>query len=206
MPVDFISAAEETRLIVRIGEWVIKEGCNQAKKWQSQHNCSIELSVNVSPKQFKTGGICKIVSDALAESGLQPSLLTLEVTEELFLNDTENNLKIIARLKQIGVKIAIDDFGIGYSSLSYIKLFNPDKLKIDRSFIKDIHNNSESNAIVNAIIAMSSSLNIQVVSEGVESLEISNLLKSKSCDSEQGYYYSKPIPSEKFDAWISNYK
>lgn len=105
----------------------------------------------------------------------------------------------------MGVKIAIDDFGIGYSSLSYIKLFNPDKLKIDRSFIKDILDNSESSIIVNAIIAMASSLKIQVVSEGVETLEVSNLLKSKNCDSEQGYYYSKPVSSQNFDVWLSNY-
>lgn len=177
-PIDFIPLAEETGIIVPIGEWVIQQGCKQAAKWQRFDKEPVEISINVSPKQFKTSDICKIVADSLADSGLKPSLLTLEVTEELFLNDTDHNLKIIAKLKQMGVKIAIDDFGIGYSSLSYIKLFNPDKLKIDRSFIKDILDNSESSIIVNAIIAMASSLKIQVVSEGVETLEVSNLLKS----------------------------
>ena len=204
MPDDFISAAEESGLIVEIGAWVLETACKQAVKWQESLG-DIQISVNVSPKQFVSGDICFTVENALFNSNMNPSLLTLEVTEELFLKNTAVNLDIINQLKNMGAKIAIDDFGIGYSSLSYIKLFSPHKVKIDRSFIKDIDTNSESSAIVNAIIGMAKALNIELVAEGVENITINTMLQSLSCDSVQGYFYSKPLPNQNFEMWFKDF-
>ncbi len=205
MPAEFISAAEESGLIVEIGAWVLETACFQAANWQKSMG-DMQVSVNVSPKQFFSGDIYRTIKNALERSKLNPHLLTVEVTEELFLKNTTVNLDLINKIKEMGVKISIDDFGIGYSSLRYIKLFGPHKIKIDRSFIRDIDTNPESNAIVNAIIAMGKALNIELVAEGVESLEINTMLQSLSCDSVQGYFYSKPLPLRDFEDWFNQFK
>ena len=205
MPAEFISAAEESGLIVEVGAWVLETACFQAANWQKSIG-DIEVSVNVSPKQFTSDDIYKTIKSVLDRSKLNPRLLTVEVTEELFLKNTTVNLDLINKIKEMGVKIAIDDFGIGYSSLRYIKLFGPHKIKIDRSFIRDIDTNPESSAIVNAIIAMGKALNVELVAEGVESLEINTMLQSLSCDSIQGYFYSKPLPIKDFEDWFNQFK
>lgn len=200
MPDEFIPVAEETNLIVPIGAWVLRQACLMAATWQREV-MPLEVSVNVSPRQFKFGNIVQTVRAALAESDLAPTLLTLEVTEQLMLHDTEQNLRIIADIKALGVLIAIDDFGTGYSSLSYIKRFCPDKLKIDRSFV----HSADDNPIVRAIIAMSHSFNIIVVAEGVESSERRDFLRNEGCELAQGYWYAKPHSTADFRDWLANY-
>lgn len=204
LPDEFIPTAEETGLIVPIGKWVMQQACREASAWQASGQQAVGVSVNVSALQFKQGNVRKLIKDCLAESGLPPQLLTIEITEQLMLQNTEQNLKLISDIKQMGVQIAIDDFGIGYSSLSYIKRFSPNKLKIDRSFVRDLSADPEDDAIVRAIIAMSRSLNIKVVAEGVETTEQLNFLQNERCDLAQGYYYSTPCTAQAFRDWLQS--
>lgn len=205
MPDTFIQLTEETGLISPIGEWVMHEACRQAVTWQRDGHEGIGISVNVSARQFKSNEILQNVEDALADSGLSPALLTLEVTEQLMLQNTEQNLSLIANLKDLGVRIAIDDFGVGYSSLNYIKRFNPHKLKIDRSFVHDLVGNPEDEAIVRAIVAMAHSLKMLVVAEGIETEVQRNFLQQEGCDLAQGFFYAKPCSAEDFRAWIADH-
>lgn len=205
MPDTFIQLTEETGLISPIGEWVMREACRQAVTWQRDGHEGIGISVNVSARQFKSNEILQNVEDALADSGLFPALLTLEVTEQLMLQNTEQNLSLIADLKNLGVRIAIDDFGVGYSSLNYIKRFNPHKLKIDRSFVHDLVGNPEDEAIVRAIVAMAHSLKMLVVAEGIETEVQRNFLQQEGCDLAQGFFYAKPCSAEDFRAWIAGH-
>ena len=204
MPDTFIQLTEETELILPIGEWVMQEACRQAVIWQQNGHKGVGISVNVSARQFKSNEILQIVKAALADSGLLPALLTLEVTEQLMLQNTEQNLSLIANLKDLGVRIAIDDFGVGYSSLNYIKRFNPHKLKIDRSFVHDVVGNPEDEAIVRAIIAMAHSLKMLVVAEGIETEVQRSFLQQEGCDLAQGFLYAKPRSAEDFRAWIAS--
>jgi diguanylate cyclase (GGDEF)-like protein len=205
MPDTFIQLTEETGLISPIGEWVMREACRQAVTWQRDGHEGIGISVNVSARQFKSNEIMQHVEGALADSGLSPALLTLEVTEQLMLQNTEQNLALIADLKNLGVRLAIDDFGVGYSSLNYIKRFNPHKLKIDRSFVHDLVGNPEDEAIVRAIVAMAHSLKMLVVAEGIETEVQRNFLQQEGCDLAQGFFYAKPCSAEDFCAWIAGH-
>lgn len=198
-PMHFIPIAEETGLIVPIGEWVLYEACSQTKLWHDMGFKQLKVAVNVSQKQMRTD-IVELVERVLAKTKLPPAALELEITETAILD--ESALNTIQRLNDLGLSLAVDDFGTGYSGLSYLKRFSIDKLKIDQSFIRDIPSNNDSMTIVSAIIAMSKELGINVLAEGVETEDQLAFLKSKGCDYIQGYYFSKPLETIMFTRFI----
>ena len=202
-PGRFIPVAEETGLIVEIGDWVLREACQQAARWRSAGMSKPLVAVNLSALQFKRGDIEASVASALGLSGIDPVMLELELTESILIGDTENVLATVKRLKAMGVKLSIDDFGTGYSSLSYLKRFEVDKLKIDQSFIRDLATDAEDAAIVRAIIQMARSLGLRTIAEGVETRQVSDLLRLYHCDEVQGYFYGRPMPAEDFMAFIA---
>ncbi len=197
-PVAFIPLAEETKLIIPIGEWVLRTSCRQAKLWHNK-GYPLKVAVNLSVHQFKSDDFAKLVESILEETGLPPSGLELEVTESILMEDEENAIAILNQLRKLGVTIAIDDFGTGYSSLAYLKKLPIDILKIDRSFIMDIPESQEDMAITRAILSMSKSLGLKVVAEGVETQEHLDFLRKHKCEMMQGYLFSAPVPVEKFD-------
>lgn len=202
-PGRFISVAEESGLIVPIGDWVLREACRQAVAWRKAGLPELLIAVNLSTVQFKRGDVLKSVTQALAESGLDPAWLELELTESILIKDTEKVLATLQRLKSLGVKLSIDDFGTGYSSLSYLKRFNVDKLKIDQSFVRDMAHDPNDAAIVRAIIQMAKSLNLTTIAEGVEDERQLALLRLQHCDEVQGYYFAKPMPADEFESFMA---
>ena len=204
-PGRFIPIAEETGLIIEIGDWVLHEACREAAKWLKAGMYEPVVAVNLSALQFKRGNIESSVSHALQESGIEPGMLELELTESILIQDTENVLATVQRLKLMGVKLSIDDFGTGYSSLSYLKRFKVDKLKIDQSFVRDLANNADDAAIVRAVIQMARSLGLQTIAEGVENERALELLRLYHCDEAQGYFISRPIPAGVFMSYLGNY-
>jgi diguanylate cyclase (GGDEF)-like protein/PAS domain S-box-containing protein len=194
-PNQFIPLAEETGLIVQIGEWVLREACLQNQRWQQEGLPPVHVAVNIASSHFRQGGLMKSVASALKETDLAPGLLELEVTESMLMQSVETTLKTLFQLKDSGVRLAIDDFGTGYSSLAYLKRFPLDTLKIDRSFIKDLPRDAEDAAIAKAIIAMAQSLRLAVVAEGVETSEQLGFLQQHGCDLVQGFLFSRPVPS-----------
>jgi diguanylate cyclase (GGDEF)-like protein len=197
-PSEFIPAAEETGLIGPIGEWVLRQACAQARAWHEAGHPELQVSVNCSAQQFQREGFVDTVGRVLRETGLSAARLDLEITESVIIQHSEEVIARFKRLEDMGVRIAIDDFGIGYSSLSYLKRFAVHQLKIDQSFVRDIHSDPDDAAIVSAIIAIAHSLGLEVVAEGVETPEQLAFLKSLGCDAAQGYYFSKPLPPEEF--------
>ena len=194
-PGRFISVAEESGLIVPMGDWVLREACQQAVRWQQAGLPPVTMSVNLSAIQFKRGNVEQSVLAALADSGLAPAQLELELTESILIQNVESVLIAVRQLKQHGVRLAIDDFGTGYSSLSYLKRFDIDRLKIDQSFVRDLVSDPDDAAIVRAIIQMAQSLNLQTIAEGVETAEMVQQLRAYGCDQAQGYYYARPMPA-----------
>jgi diguanylate cyclase (GGDEF)-like protein len=190
-PLDFISVAEETGLIIPMGDWVLRQACAEAATWPND----VKIAVNLSPIQFKNKGLLPSVISALATSGLSPNRLELEITESVLLQDGDATLAILHELRGLGVRISMDDFGTGYSSLSYLRKFPFDKIKIDRSFIFDMSDYSDSLAIVRAVIAMGNSLGIATTAEGVETPEQFKQLKLEGCTEVQGYLFSPPRPA-----------
>lgn len=201
-PDQFIPVAEETGLIVELGEWVLQEACQEARVW-ARAGSPLGVSVNLSARQFKSGTLVDVVRRALQYSQIEPSLLTLEITEQSVLQDTEYNLAVISDLKGLGVRIAIDDFGVGYSSLSYLKRFAPGSIKIDRSFVRDVVDDPDDAAIVSAVIAMAKRLHIKAVAEGVENEAQRGFLLGEGCNEAQGYLYAKPAAAEEFRRWLA---
>ena len=197
-PGQFIPLAEETGLIVPLGRWVLKHACAQNVAWQRQGLPALCIAVNLSARQFADEDLLKDIEAALSESGLQAGLLELELTESMVMRNPERALAVLEAVKRMGVRLAIDDFGVGYSSLTHLKRFPIDTLKVDRSFIRDIPQDPEDKAIAEAIIAMGRSLNLTVVAEGVETLEQQTFLREQKCDEMQGYYFSKPVSGEHF--------
>ncbi len=195
-PVDFIPLAENMGLMKDIGRWVLQEACLEAVSWQQVSSETLTVSVNVSPQQFRTIGLLDDINKALDISGLNKELLEIEITESLLLHDSEQHLAILNSINELGVSLALDDFGTGYSSLSYLKRFPLNVLKIDRSFIHDLLEDSNSKALVEAIIVMAKSLKLQVVAEGVEEEEQLDYLRQQDVGVAQGYFFSPPIPSE----------
>ena len=191
-PARFIPLAEDTGLIVPIGKWVLKTACAQNVAWQRQGLPPICMAVNLSPRQFKDAHLLTDIRDVLAQTGLAPELLELEITEGVVMNDVDQAVKKLHAIKDMGVRLAIDDFGTGYSSLAQLKRFPIDTLKVDRSFIRDIPADAEDKAITEAIIAMGRTLGVTVVAEGVETAEQQAFLRSRACDEMQGFYFSKP--------------
>jgi diguanylate cyclase (GGDEF)-like protein/PAS domain S-box-containing protein len=192
-PDKFISIAESTGLILPIGEWVINAACTQARKWVDQGLLKVPMAVNVSAVQFRQTAFCEVIKRALGNSGLPPQYLELELTESLLLTNQDVMLSIVQHLKELGLSLAIDDFGTGYSSLNYLKQFHVNKLKIDRSFIREVTTNTDDAAITTAIINMAKSLNLTVIAEGVEDQSQFDFLYEHKCDEIQGYYISKPV-------------
>lgn len=205
-PGRFISVAEDSGLIVPMGDWVLNEACRQAVAWNKSGLPAMLMAVNLSAVQFKRGEVEKSVSQALASSGLNPERLELELTESILIKDTEKVLATVKQLKKRGLKFSIDDFGTGYSSLSYLKQFDVDKLKIDQSFVRDMADDPNDAAIVRAIIQMAKSLNLTTIAEGVENERQLALLSSLECDEVQGYYFARPMPAVEFADFVANYK
>lgn len=198
LPQDFISLAEDTGLIVPIGTWALRTACAQAARWHVDGK-PMRVSVNLSPMQFRQAGLVTTVRSALQAANLAPDYLELEVTESMLMHDTESALDLLQQLRQLGVRIAMDDFGTGYSSLSYLKQFPFNRIKIDRSFINELVDNKDATAIVKAIIALGSSLEMKTTAEGVETLEQLRYLRGEACDEMQGYYFGRPVPIEQFN-------
>ena len=197
-PITFIPIAEETGLINAIGEWTLRTACAQNRRWQAAGLPTMPVAVNLSAKQWLQPHLENQVIDALQAAGLAPRWLELEITESLLMRDTEKMIETMHRLQVSGVQFAVDDFGIGYSSLSYLKRFPINRLKIDQSFVRDIPVDPDDTAIATAIIQMGKSLRLNVVAEGVESTEQLDFLRERGCDAAQGYYFSKPLPAEAF--------
>jgi diguanylate cyclase (GGDEF)-like protein/PAS domain S-box-containing protein len=201
-PARFIPIAEESGLILEIGEWVIREACREATKWQVFSNKPIGIAVNLSAIQFQQESICQKVSEILEDTGLPPRLLELELTESVLVGDESRVVETVRSLKAQGVKLAIDDFGTGYSSLSYLNRFAMDKLKIDQSFIREMEVDNSSASLVMAIVRLAHSLGIKVIAEGVETRQQTEHLDRLSCDEVQGYYFGKPMSAENFTTLI----
>lgn len=195
-PINFIPLAEETGLIVPIGEWVIEEACQQVRKWHEMGFPSLRVAVNLAEKQLRQKNITGIIENILQKTGFDRSCLEIEITETAILDETLVHL--IKEFKNMGLSLSVDDFGTGYSGLSYLKRFSIDKLKIDQSFVRDIPGNTDSITIVSAILAMTKEMKVKTVAEGVEKKEQLDFLKSKGCDYIQGYYFSKPLNAELF--------
>jgi EAL domain-containing protein (putative c-di-GMP-specific phosphodiesterase class I) len=188
-PSEFIPLAEESSLILLLGEWVLREACREAASWERPLN----IAINVSPVQFRHGDLPRLVHSILLETGLAASRLELEITEGVLIDDFSRAISILRRIKALGVRIALDDFGKGYSSLSYLQKFPFDKIKIDRSFISDIGTNQQSIAIVHAVIGLGRSLNIPILAEGVETKAQHDFLAREGCNEVQGYLTGRPL-------------
>ena len=203
-PDKFIPIAEETGLIIEIGEWVLYNACIQNKKWQEAGLKPVYVSVNISALQLKQTDFVEKVADVLQYTGLKPEYLELEITERVAMGDTDFVIRILDRLKLMGIRIAIDDFGTGYSSLNYLKNFSITTLKIDRSFVSELIANPKDAAIVSAILAIGHNLNLSVTAEGVETQEQMSILQSKNCDAAQGYLFYKPVEAEAMEKLLLN--
>jgi diguanylate cyclase (GGDEF)-like protein len=197
-PAQFIPTAEESGLILPLSQWVMREACRQGVEWREQGLPRLPIAVNLSPRQFIDEDIVDDAKTILAQTGMDPTLLEFEITESMMMHNAERAVQILTDLRRMGIHIAIDDFGIGYSSLSHLKQFPIDTLKIDRSFIGDIPADKADAAITEAIIAIGKSLKITVVAEGVETLEQLRFLSERNCDQIQGYLFSKPLPAADF--------
>ena len=202
-PGRFIPVAEDSGLIVPIGDWVLQEACRQASAWRQSGLPELIIAVNLSSVQFKRGGLQKSVIRALGESGLDPALLELELTESILIQDTEKVLGTVRQLKSLGVKLSIDDFGTGYSSLSYLKRIAVDKLKIDQSIIRNMLDEPSDAAIVRAIIQMARCLSLKTIAEGVENENMLEPLRMHQCDEVQGYHFARPMPADEFSLYLS---
>lgn len=199
-PLEFIPLAEETGMIMPIGEWVLRTACAEAKTWPAP----ISLAVNLSPVQFKTDSLVGIVKAALEASGLRPDRLELEITESVLLQDTAGTLAALHQLRAMGIAVALDDFGTGYSSLSYLRSFPFDKIKIDQSFVRDLVMDKEAMSIIRAVTALGHSLCMKTTAEGVETLEQLNKLREEGCTEVQGYFFSRPKPASELPSLLKD--
>jgi len=197
MPDKFIPLAEETGLIVQIGEAVLRQACQQLKHWHQAGYTSLTVSVNLSVKQLKQPRLAERIAEVLAKTGVPPGSLELELTETSVMQDAEAALRMLGELKRMGVRLSIDDFGTGYSSLVYLKRFPIDTLKVDRAFTQDMITSADAQAIIAAILAMAEALKLQVIAEGVETEAQITLLQERGCSHGQGYFFSKPVPAAK---------
>jgi EAL domain-containing protein (putative c-di-GMP-specific phosphodiesterase class I) len=194
-PAAFISLAEDTSLIIPLGESVLRKACEDATRWPSH----VKLAVNLSPAQFRKGNLLDVITSALADSGLPPHRLELEVTETVLLQKNADNLTMLHAIKSLGISIVLDDFGAGHSSLSYLRMFPFDKVKIDRSLIAELSTHAESAAIICAITGLGKTLNVATAAVGVETQEQVALLRAAGCDEMQGYLFGRPCPVSELD-------
>jgi diguanylate cyclase (GGDEF)-like protein len=197
-PLDFIPIAEETGLIVELGEWVLREACAQAQQWHEEHPTDppLMMSVNLSVRQLQQENIVATVARVLADTGLDATCLTLEITESAVMNDHVTTIVRLNQLKALGVRIAVDDFGTGYSSLSYLRRFPIDVLKIDRSFVDGVTDGSQKRALLRTIVELGRTLNLETVAEGIEEPEELLQLRALDCDLGQGYYFARPLAAD----------
>src|SRR6202022_4682659 len=197
-PGEFIPLAEESGLIVAMGEWILREACREAASWK----VPMQVAVNLSPAQFTHGDLVGLVHSILLETGLAPDRLELEITEGVLIEDFDRGLALLRRLKALGVRISMDDFGSGYSSLSYLQAFPFDKIKIDRAFVMNLGRNPQSAAIVRAVIGLGHGLEMSIVAEGVETQEQLSFLSGEGCDAVQGFFIGKPLPIGQYAALV----
>ncbi len=200
-PARFIPLAEESGLIVPIGEWVLRTACEQARQWQSHG--PLMMAVNLSPRQLHQKGLVQIITNILSDAGLGADLLELEVTEGSFMDKESGAIGLLTQISEMGIRLAVDDFGTGYSSLAYLKQLPVNVLKIDQSFIKGLMSDENDVAIVTAIVAMARSLKLSVIAEGVETFEQLAILRALKCDENQGYLFSRPLPAQEFGYFLS---
>lgn len=200
-PSTFIPIAEETGLIISIGEWVLREACRQHSRWMEEGLPALRMAVNISGVQFKQREFCTLVKRLIEEGCIDPQYLELELTESVVMTQAEHAVQTLMDLRALGVKLAIDDFGTGYSSLSYLRKFPLDRIKIDQSFIRHIKNTPANEAIVRAIIALGESLGLETVAEGVENSDELECVTSHHCHEVQGYHFAKPLPGDDFGVW-----
>jgi len=203
LPGEFISVAEECGLINRLGAWVLEKACKQTQAWRDSSLPGMRIAVNLSPAQFQDAELVASVTKIVKDTALPEGTLELEITESILMNNPEKAVSTLKELKSLGVMIAIDDFGTGYSSLNYLKRFPVSSIKIDRSFVNDIHVDMDDKAIVDAVIGLGHSLNLEVVAEGVEEVEQLVYLREKGCDFIQGFLFAKPLPATTFESWVS---
>jgi EAL domain-containing protein (putative c-di-GMP-specific phosphodiesterase class I) len=201
-PEVFVPLAEQTGLIMPLGEWVLRTACQQAAGWRAQGGKELRVSVNLSPAQFRHPDLAGLVQAVLAAAHLPPRLLELEITEGILMHETSANLATLHRLRQLGVRIAMDDFGTGYSSLGYLRRFAFDAIKIDRSFVRDLGRSAEAAAVLHAAITLGRSLGIDCIAEGVETEAQLALLEEAGCLWAQGYYFSAPVPAAKISRML----
>ncbi len=205
-PERFIHLAEESGLILPIGEWVLREACAQNMLWRSRGLPTLRVAVNLSARQFHQPGLEEKVAQVLEETGLDANCLELELTESLLMQDAPAAVRTLGKLREMGVHLGVDDFGTGYSSLSYLKRFPIDRLKIDQSFVRDIGRDPDAGSIAEAVIALAHSLRMKAVAEGVEDEEQLTYLCSLNCDEVQGYFFSRPLPAELLEEFVRNYE
>jgi EAL domain-containing protein (putative c-di-GMP-specific phosphodiesterase class I) len=194
----FIPLAEETGLMLPIGEWVLRDACAQGADWERTYGNGIRVAVNLSARQFRQRGLAAIVADALAQSGLPPHLLELEVTETSIMADPVAAARTLAEIAAMGVSVALDDFGTGYSSLTHLRQLPIDRLKIDRSFVSALPDDADDCAIAAAVIDLARNLDLEVIAEGVETWQQVAFLRAKGCTEVQGYLFGKPLPAASF--------
>ena len=204
-PLQFIPLAEETGLIIPIGRWILAEACRQTRRWQEELPTvpPLTLSVNISARQLQHPTLIEEIAEVLAETGLDPSTLRLEITESVVMEDAESTSEMLLKLKRLGIELAIDDFGTGYSSLSYLHRFPFDAVKIDRSFVTQIGTSMRDATIIRAIVALAKSLQLSLTAEGIESTEQLRELRNLGCNRGQGYLLSKPDPPEAIPALLA---
>jgi EAL domain-containing protein (putative c-di-GMP-specific phosphodiesterase class I) len=191
-PALFIPVAEDSELILPLGEWALREACRKAAQWPND----LRIAVNLSPKQFTAPNLFHMIEQTLAETGLAPQRLELEITERIFMENNDSTLSTLRRLKELGVRVSLDDFGTGYSSLSYLRSFPFDKIKVDRAFVSDLKDSSEHIVIVQAVVTIARALGMTTTAEGVETEDQQRFLTTLGCDEVQGYLYSAPVPIE----------
>jgi EAL domain-containing protein (putative c-di-GMP-specific phosphodiesterase class I) len=199
---DFIPLAEETGVIFPLGEWVLRQACQQNRAWQEQGLPPIRVAVNISGYQLQQRSLVEHIEGILAETGLAPSSLEIEVTETVIMQNPDFAVSVLKGLRDLGIHLSIDDFGTGYSSLAHLKRFSVNTLKIDKSFMRDIESSDTDAAIATAIIAMGNSLKLQVIAEGVETEGQLAFLRKNSCQEMQGFLFSRPIPAQEVPAFI----
>jgi EAL domain-containing protein (putative c-di-GMP-specific phosphodiesterase class I) len=205
-PAQFIPLAEETGLIVPIGEWVLRTACEQGRAWREAGLPPLRIAVNLSARQFAHKNLLDDVARIMAETGSPAESLEFELTESLVMQNPEHATQLLHKLKGMGITLAIDDFGTGYSSLSYLKRFPIDCIKVDRSFIKDIPEDADDMAITKGVIALGHSLRLKIVAEGVETAEQQEFLRTNGCDEMQGFLFSKPLAAEDVTKFLTDHK
>jgi EAL domain-containing protein (putative c-di-GMP-specific phosphodiesterase class I) len=202
MPGNFIPLAEESGMIIQLGHWVLQEVCTQARAWQDEGLPMVKVAVNLSAKQFRQHDLIEQIQAILLQTGLAPSVLELELTESVLIHDPTHAIQIMNHLKQLGISLSLDDFGTGYSSLNYLRHFPLNSIKIDRSFIKDMAQNTNGAVLSKSIVTIAHSLGLKAIAEGVESWEQHDFLASCGCNELQGFLFSEPLPPDEFAEFL----